>query len=67
MTKEQKWKGAKERCLIIASLYFSNSYQRTFVFNAFGYAPKLKDVRFTKNIFNDLHNDFTCKDVFSDS
>lgn len=26
-----------------------------------------KDVRFTKNIFNDLHNDFTCKDVFSDS
>lgn len=40
MTMEQKWKGAKERCLIIASLYFSNSYQRTFDFNAFGYAPK---------------------------
>lgn len=65
MTKEQKWKGAKERCLIIASLYFSNSYQRTFVFMHLDMHQK--DVRFTKNIFNDLHNDFTCKDVFSDS
>lgn len=30
----------KGTMLNIASLYFSNSYQRTFVFNAFGYAPK---------------------------
>lgn len=65
MTKEQKWKGAKERCLIIASLYFLTHINvLSFLMH---FDMHQKDVRFTKNIFNDLQNDFTCKDVFSDS